>query len=376
MVTTSRTAEPGGARPVTALALVLLSIATAAAQASGPVSPPARADAPPPKVAGPYPTAAAHGEAQRAEPAPVGPIAQIPEPAPVARTQVPRAYPAPVGEQGIPRNMLAAYRRAEGAVGKACGLRWYHLAAIGRVESGHARGGQATPEGDTAPHILGPVLSGAPGVAAIADTDGGEFDDDPVWDRAVGPMQFIPSTWRKYGADGNKDGKSDPNNIYDAAVAAARYLCSGGLDLTKPDDLGAAIFRYNNSGDYVVAVTTWMTAYSNGVTPVPPAPPVVDPVAEQPAPPPEPDPVPAPTESVEPTPSAETLAEATPSPDASSEPPAGSEPAESPSPSVEPSAEPSAEPAPAGRPAPLRLCAVGVESTPEAPCRARERPTG
>ena len=45
-------------------------------------------------------------------------------------------------------------------------------------------------------------------------------------------MQFIPSTWMIYGADGNGDGIKDPFNIFDAALAAANYLCDAGGDLS------------------------------------------------------------------------------------------------------------------------------------------------
>lgn len=124
--------------------------------------------------------------------------------------------------------MLAAYRRAEQAVGASdprCGLRWQLLAAIGKVESGQARGGQVDAAGTTLRPILGPVLDGN-GFANISDTDGGAYDGDARYDRAVGPMQFIPSTWAAWGQDGNGDGKRDPGNVYDAALAAGRYLCS------------------------------------------------------------------------------------------------------------------------------------------------------
>jgi membrane-bound lytic murein transglycosylase B len=72
------------------------------------------------------------------------------------------------------------------------------LAGIGRIESHHGRHlGSATrfsPSGDVTPTILGPALNGARTIGTIHDSDGGCLDGDPVWDRAVGPMQFIPST--------------------------------------------------------------------------------------------------------------------------------------------------------------------------------------
>jgi membrane-bound lytic murein transglycosylase B len=93
-------------------------------------------------------------------------------------------------------------------------------------------------------------LDGRPGVAFIADTDGGRFDGDTVFDRAVGPMQFIPSSWRSFGMDGNGDGVADPNNIDDAALAAGRYLCANGRDLSTGPGWRSAVLSYNNSDDY------------------------------------------------------------------------------------------------------------------------------
>lgn len=176
---------------------------------------------------------------------------------------------------GIPENVLAAYRAAEQRMAgqePGCRLTWYHLAGIGKVESGHARGGQADESGDTVPHILGPRLDGG-GFAAIPDTDSGVYDEDPVWDRAVGPMQFIPGTWRVHAVDGDDDGTADPHNLYDSTLAAGRYLCSGGLDLSDASALRAAVFRYNNSDAYVRTVQRWMAVYADGVLELPPLPP-------------------------------------------------------------------------------------------------------
>jgi len=180
------------------------------------------------------------------------------------------------GEQlGIPAIVLDAYQRAERSVAVThpqCGLKWWILAGIGRIESNHARGGKVDANGTTVTPILGPQLSGGPGIAAIRDTDGGRLDGDSAWDRAVGPMQFIPSTWARYGVDGNGDGVANPHNVYDAALAAAHYLCAGGADLRDPAQLAAAIFRYNHSQSYVRAVLSWAQRYASGVTelPVPP----------------------------------------------------------------------------------------------------------
>jgi outer membrane biosynthesis protein TonB len=178
----------------------------------------------------------------------------------------------PEGPLGIPGVMLEAYMRAEErlAVTKpGCNLDWALLAGIGRIESGHARGGAVDARGNTASPILGPQLNGSPGVAVIRDTDGGRFDYDTVYDRAVGPMQFIPSTWAGYAADGNDDGQSNPNNIYDATVGAGNYLCAGGGDLSNPTQRAQAVFRYNQSNEYVSTVLFWANAYAEGVNPLP-----------------------------------------------------------------------------------------------------------
>lgn len=68
-------------------------------------------------------------------------------------------------------------------------------------------------------------------------------------------MQFIPSTWEKWGQDGNGDGTADPHNIFDAALAAAAYLCgTNATNLNDPEQLKAAIYRYNHSNAYVEQV--------------------------------------------------------------------------------------------------------------------------
>ena len=63
------------------------------------------------------------------------------------------------------------------------------------------------------------------GFAVIADTDNGVLDRNAEWDRAIGPMQFIPETWDRWKIDGNADGVIDPQNLFDAAATAGRFLC-------------------------------------------------------------------------------------------------------------------------------------------------------
>ncbi|TLS40935.1 lytic transglycosylase [Streptomyces montanus] len=174
-------------------------------------------------------------------------------------------------EAGIPATVLDAYKKAEAALRDAkpgCNLPWELLAAIGKVESGQARGGRVDADGTTLSPILGPVLNGN-GFKKITDTDGGAYDGDSTHDRAVGPMQFIPSTWAWSGRDGNGDGEKDPNNIYDAALAAGHYLCRADRDLSVEKDLNRAILSYNQSTDYLNLVLTWLDYYRKGTHEVP-----------------------------------------------------------------------------------------------------------
>ncbi|WP_327366781.1 lytic transglycosylase domain-containing protein [Streptomyces sp. NBC_01217] len=174
-------------------------------------------------------------------------------------------------ESGIPASVLAAYKKAEQTIAgsdAACRLPWQLLAAIGKVESGQARGGRVDANGTTFSPILGPVLNGQ-GFAMIKDTDNGAYDGDSTHDRAVGPMQFIPSTWATWGQDGNDDGRKDPNNIYDAALAAGRYLCAGSRDLSIAADLDRAVLSYNHSDVYLGTVRSWFDYYKRGTHEIP-----------------------------------------------------------------------------------------------------------
>ncbi|QGZ51913.1 hypothetical protein GPZ77_29240 [Streptomyces sp. QHH-9511] len=177
------------------------------------------------------------------------------------------------GRGALPATVLAAYRRAEAALARSapgCALRWQLLAAVGQVESGQARGGRVDADGTTYAPIIGPQLNGH-GFALIRDTDDGAHDGDPSYDHAVGPMQFIPSTWARWGADGNGDGRSDPHNVHDAALAAAGYLCAGARDLSRPLDLERAILSYNRSRAYLRVVLAWYGYYRGGHQVVPDA---------------------------------------------------------------------------------------------------------
>ena len=170
---------------------------------------------------------------------------------------------------GIPSAALYAYRRAENLLSRAdesCNLPWNLVAAIGRVESNHGRtnNNTLTADGVASPGIYGIALDGTDGTARITDTDGGKLDKDTTFDRAVGPMQFIPGTWASAGVDADGDGAKNPQDIDDAATASGVYLCAGPGDLSKKADAATAVKRYNNSDSYVALVLQISEAYASG----------------------------------------------------------------------------------------------------------------
>ena len=146
-----------------------------------------------------------------------------------------------------------------------CHIAWTTLAGIGQVESHHGtyHGATLAPNGDVSPPIRGVRLDGTgDNLRIVGDDDvtgaGGGLA------RAMGPMQFIPETWRLYGVDANNDGIMSPDNIDDAALSAAGYLCWRGKDLATPRGWITALRAYNNSGVYARAVRDWATAYAKG----------------------------------------------------------------------------------------------------------------
>ena len=170
---------------------------------------------------------------------------------------------------GIPSAALAAYQRAEtviNAADKTCNLPWQLVAAIGRVESDHGRtnGNTLDDQGVARPGIIGVALDGKHGTSLIRDSDAGQYDSDARYDRAVGPMQFIPSTWSVVGVDADGDAQRNPQDIDDAALATAVYLCSGNDDLSTAAGQRASVFRYNHSQSYVNLVLSIMRAYMSG----------------------------------------------------------------------------------------------------------------
>ncbi|MFE2700816.1 C40 family peptidase [Streptomyces mirabilis] len=169
----------------------------------------------------------------------------------------------------IPPRMLTAYKKAVQLVGRyvpRCrAIGWPILAGIAKVESNHAIGRTIAGNGDIRPRIYGVLLngSGAGGnTTAFPDTDNGRWDGTASGERAVGPFQFLPSTWASIGKDANGDKTADPHNADDAALGAAVYLCGNGRDLTQRSQLEAAILQYNHSTEYLSNVLGWIDQYT------------------------------------------------------------------------------------------------------------------
>jgi hypothetical protein len=164
----------------------------------------------------------------------------------------------------------AYWRAASHMVGEdpACDLRWPDIAGVARVESdnGTFGGDDVGPTGEEAFPIIGIALDGTNGTAVVHDTDGGALDHDTVYDRAVGPLQILPSSWRHSGVDGNGDGRADPQNMYDAAATAAVLLCRWG-SLADDAGLRTAYYHYNPSNAYVDEVLGYAHLYDTFVVP-------------------------------------------------------------------------------------------------------------
>ena len=130
------------------------------------------------------------------------------------------ALPGPAPTSGVPNFVIQKFKvpifllPIYQAAGIQYGVRWEVLAAINEMETDYGRNLNVSSAG------------------------------------AVGWMQFLPSTWKMYGTDANRDGKRDPYNPVDAIFAAARYLKAAGADT----DLRKAIFAYNRANWYVDAV--------------------------------------------------------------------------------------------------------------------------
>jgi hypothetical protein len=260
------TAGPGWPRAALA-GLAAIAVTVGVLAATGAAGTPTRHATPAPAGSAGLPGLA--GPARLSVGAPPG--AKVLPAAPMHVDRPAAATPAAVhalAVSGIPAVALNAYRLAAARMGSArpdCGVPWWLLAGIGRIESDHGRYGGATltASGESRPHIIGPALDGTR-YDYIADTDGGRLDADPRVDHAVGPMQFIPATWASYGIDGNGDRVASPFNLADAALAAARYLCAAGGDLRTVAGQGRAVLAYNHSDEYLALVLATARAYATG----------------------------------------------------------------------------------------------------------------
>lgn len=250
-------------------------------------------------------------------------------------------------DSGLPRAARRAYVAAAASIARErpdCDLPWQLLAGIGRVETDHGRfgGSRLGVDGVSRPLIRGIALDGVGPVAAIRDSDGGRLDGDRTWDRAVGPMQFIPSTWRAAGRDGDGDGVRDPDDLDDAALAAAAYLCPTSGTILDETVMRRQVFAYNHSDYYVDLVIAFAIGYRTGVFDIP-APPVEPdparpPTQVKPAKPPRP-PGPGPTPSPTQQPTQQPTRPPTPptqQPQPPQQPPPSQQPTQQPSPTPPP----------------------------------------
>jgi membrane-bound lytic murein transglycosylase B len=168
---------------------------------------------------------------------------------------------------GIPTTALQAYTGVALTISKqnpSCGLSWNTLAAVGWVEShnGELHGRTLSATGEVTPSLYGVALDGK-GYALIPDSDGGAIDGDKTGDRAVGPMQFLPDSWRNWHTDANGDGVEDVQNIFDSSMAAGHYLCRAGKNLDTMSGWKTAILAYNSSNAYLQDVIDAANRYAD-----------------------------------------------------------------------------------------------------------------
>lgn len=254
-------------RPAFGLAVITPLIFAGAVGGSGPLQHPQESDAAVTPLAAVVPE-----PMDRSGPSVVA-LQKSPHPFHFVESTVSAPPPAAVvnapGSLGIPAMALRAYRNAERMMAHAqpeCGVSWNLLAGIGRIESMHAYGGATDASGTAVRPILGPLLDGTlPGNEIIVQS---RTADRVTYARALGPMQFLPGTWARYASDGDGDGKADVQNLFDSTLAAARYLCSGNMNLRDSSQVMSALLRYNNSVAYAYNVLGWAGAYATGVQPV------------------------------------------------------------------------------------------------------------
>ncbi|HVT78731.1 MAG TPA: C40 family peptidase [Acidimicrobiales bacterium] len=164
--------------------------------------------------------------------------------------------PSAAARAEIPADLLPVYMAAS----LTCpGLPWQVLAAIGWVESRHAHGTADPRTGDVAPPIIGPPLDGRNSTRAIRDVS-----QPDGWAHALGPMQFLSTTWARWGQlapDRPPDATPNIQNAWDSIYSAAAYSCAGAASV---DDVHAAVLRYNHSEAYVQQVIAKATEYGLG----------------------------------------------------------------------------------------------------------------
>lgn len=166
---------------------------------------------------------------------------------------------------------LQAYANAQARAAllwPGCNLNWSTLAGVGWVETRHGTydgnlfgGSSLDDNGVATPPIVGPALDGV-GFAYVGDYDGGAYDNDPVHDHAVGPMQFIPESWDRLSVDADGDGYANPHQIDDAALTAASLLCADSNDMGTREGWEQALFSYNQSDEYLAEVREAANKYA------------------------------------------------------------------------------------------------------------------
>ncbi len=196
---------------------------------------------------------------------PLAPVAQVRTASGPSYAVSPTWATVTAAASGIPGPAVRAYGTATLRMARqdaACHLAWTTLAGLGWVESeqGTIGGRVVGADGRSDRPIRGPALDGGGDLAAIRTPDG-------RWVRALGPLQFLPSTWVRWGADGDGDGTADPQDLDDAAWSAARYLCASGGDLSTGAGWSGAVRSYNHSDAYVQAVYGAASAYAARTAP-------------------------------------------------------------------------------------------------------------
>ncbi|TYL55936.1 hypothetical protein FXB39_01695 [Nocardioides sp. BGMRC 2183] len=287
----------------------------------------------------------------------------------------------------IPSPALIAYQRADSVINTAdpgCHLQWTLLAALGRVLTDHGVGGSGVGgrahrvdrHGQVTPGLVGEVQRTGDG-RRVSDTDAGRLDDDRRHDRTVGPMLIDPTTWAVIGVDGDGDGRRNPQDLDDAALATAVRLCVGRFDLRREDDRAATVRRISAAPRFVQAVlraeasyrkdqrSTALPVVAPAVTELPKLPDLPGLPAPESSPSDEPDGVlerpgqgavrpeePDPSEEPDPTDEPEPSDEPDPSdePEPSDQPDPSEDPSSQPDPGTDPAEPPSEEPSPSESP--------------------------